>query len=239
MTDSYLLYHDFNNGVPRYFVQVLENGGFNEVLDINFATKFKTSEEAINWSKKNTTFGEYAKADKESFLRIEFNGWLNSGMLRRTFGQLSVFNRPYNEESPEEVLRWRVGCALSSDAEIQYENYKTWPSLYSVFSHLHAVESYWDDSYTNKSLSFKVYTPKNGKLKNFQYELSLILPYCTYKTNDYYSFSIFDHELSENDCRRFLYKSEKDCKIVGRWVEYKKGTLKECFEHMRENFWYE
>jgi len=71
--------------------------------------------------------------------------------------------------------------------------------------------------------------------------LKLALPYITRIDKDGYKIiRIFDHYLGEGgDSAEFLYKSDKDCKIEGRYYDKIKGNLKKVFEYWQRERYYD
>ena len=45
-----------------YYIRINDDGSCDECDSPIVATKFKTAEEAVDWVKENTTFGDYAKS---------------------------------------------------------------------------------------------------------------------------------------------------------------------------------
>jgi len=197
MSKTYILAHKFGDADP-YYIQ-LSDTHWEESLCPYVATEFKSAVAATKWSKENTTFGEYAVALEPQPEKEKFDEWVKNGMVRRRFDILNKkLSRKYNGETPEEVLAWRISVREDVDA-IRYEDYKTWPDLYSVFKHLFNCSSYYSKGEVGKlQHSFSVYTRRDGKLDDFEKELNLILPHVTYLDDDGGKMiNVFDHYLSE------------------------------------------
>jgi len=230
---EYILYHDFKS-VFKYFVKIRDHG-WDEILSPVDATRFKTKMDAVNWSKKNTTFGEYAKAAVLKEEVADFLENLNLGLIRRSFKSLSKYSRPYDGESPEEILEW----AVNKDEEIRYEDYKTWPTLYNVFEHIHEVEKCQDGS---KSFSLSV--NRNSDINTFKKELNLVLPYCSRFSDGSKKikiFSVFDHYLCEGgNFVNFYYQNDNTCFIIDRFDNILGGqNIETVFEYWKRERYYE
>ena len=238
---------DFN--MSKKYIIKLENSKYNYlranvnnydvIMNPLAATTFSTKQKAKKFMKDNINstvefeIKDYAKACEE------FNEWFDKGMwIGRNTYLNKKFNKPYNNESPEEILEWRVKVKKLDDEQVDYENYKTWPDLYSVFDCLHSVEAFYTDrTYKNIAITIEMSVTQYTTFEEFEKDLKKALPYVETKSEDkYLELSIFDHYLSEGgNTVSFLYKNDKDCKIEGRWSEHCSGTLEEVFEYWRAN----
>jgi hypothetical protein len=153
------------------------------------------------------------------------------------------FTTPYDAKTMTrlDVLGWWKKIQRANELEYSSEVYGTYPQIWSLFDYLWDKASYWSKGYKELYHSFQVRTKKDGDYDKFKEELDLVLDDVTYMDGDYKVLPIFDHELSSWETRSLLYKSEDDCKIIsGRFGDEKiKGTLKECFDMMRYQFYYE
>ena len=217
-----------------YYIRINDDGSCDECYSPIVATKFKTAEEAVDWVKENTTFGDYAKSVLFSTAEKNFNDWVNNGMIRRSFPALNKnVSRKYDKDKDTnlDVLNWWF-----DNEEVRYEDYETWPKLYSIFDHV------WDvQKFTDGSKSFSIYTNRNGKFTNFKKELDLILDKVTPNEKEEKVLSIFDYHCGEGGNFAYLVQS-KDGKWSVRtryYDEIKNETLKECFEFMKKNRYYE
>ena len=208
----------------RYYVRV-NDGNWDEIYDPNFATSFDTKKAITQWVRKNTIYTEYAKAVDAKQAIEKHNEWAKNGSIRRTFEFVdNNLSRPYNGESAEEVLQWR----LNVDDNIRYEDYKTWPDLHQKFENLFQLQKYPDET-----LTFSLYFKQTASFENFKKEFSLALPYVTRIEKDYKVFHVFDHFLSEGgNVVDFHYKSDSKCKVVSRWNDKIVGDLKTCFDYL-------
>ena len=147
---TYILAHKF--GDSCYFVQVLKNK-WNEIYDPEFATTFASKESALNWSKENTTMGEYAVVLNRDRQLTKFKRWAASGMIRRKFDVVNKkISRPYNGETPLEILNWYVSYKQDAD-NVRYEDYETWPDLYTVYKHIWGIQTYDEKDYSKTYLT--------------------------------------------------------------------------------------
>ena len=227
--NKFILSHDFNGNI--YYVRVRQDG-WDEVYNPGVATEFKTKKEAVDWSRENTTFGEYAVGLSKDKEVEKFKEWSELGMIRREFKLLDkTISRKYNNESNLEVLEWH----LNKTDEIRFEDYKTWPNLYSVFSNLWDVETYQD-----KTLSFSMYVRPDSTFDKFKEELELVLQHITRLEDGYKVISVFDRFCGAGgNFATFEYKSDDDCKLCSRWNEITTGNLQEVFKVWKEDRYYE
>lgn len=222
----------------QYYLRV-NQANWDEIHNPHFATSFDAKKEANEWLKKNTTLSEYAKAVSAEEAIKKYDEWMKDGGIRRSFDFVNnVLSRKYNNESAEDVLEWRLTVEPDS---IRYEDYATWPDLRDKFEHLWDVERYHNDDYTEKFLSVQLYFKPDSKYKTFKKEFGLVLPHVTRLSEDgYKTFSVFDHFLSEGgDYVELFYKTENDCYVSGRWSDKVRGSLKECFEYLKTERYYD
>jgi len=138
------------------------------------------------------------------------------------------------------VLEWRMRHKKLPEKTVSYETYRTWPDLYQVFKHLHSLTSYHSRDYKQLFYSAQLKTAKNGTYEEFLIELKLVLNYCTLVDDEGRKiFEIFDHELCEYEKRSIAFGGEEGCAITNGRYDIFEGTLKECFEKMRREYWYE
>lgn len=225
------------NLFEQYYVRVNDKN-WDEIFNPNYATLFKSKKEAKEWLVKNTTLEEYANVVDLKDTVEKYNEWSKNGSVRRSFDFVdNSLSRPYNNESPEEVLEWRLKV---NSEQIRYDDYKTWPDLYTLFNNVYRLTEYHSDDYSKKYVSFELYFRKDSKFKEFKKEFDLILPKVTSQKNGYKDFSVFDHFLSEGgDSVDLFYKTDEDCYVAGRYTNKIKGSLKECFEYLRKERYYE
>ena len=151
-------------------------------------------------------------------------------------------NIKYDEKKHDAlaVLDWRMKRNKAPERTVAYENYRTWPDLYSVFTYLFNLTKYNSRDYKSLFYSVQLKTPKNGNYEDFYKDFALVLDYCTFVDEDGRKvFDIFDHECCEYERRRLCFGGEDDCTISNGRRDIFKGTLKECFEKMRKDFWYD
>lgn len=168
----------------------------------------------------------------------KFTDWMLNGCLYRSLPiKNKSLSRKYNGESKIEVLKWWIAYTQSNDFEIAQEDYGSWPHLYSMFKHLHSVEGFEDDSIT-----FSLFTPKDGKFKDFKKELDLISPYCTcIDKKEGKIYHIFDHYLSEggNSVSLIEYSHGDFSVRSGSGSLIVSGNLEVCFDYLKRERWYE
>lgn len=238
---EYILAHKFGEGV-LYYVRVNQDS-WDETYSPHFASVFQTEQLALEWSKSNTNFGEYAVALETQPEKDKFDEWVKGGMVRRHFELVDKkLSREYNGESPEDVLAWWISIR-GNDGTIRNEDYRTWPKIYSVFKHLFDCVSYYSKDNSGPFLhSFSVYTRRDGKFEDFEKELGLVLPHITHLNDDGDKvIDVFDHYLSEggNSVSLLAHKNGK-FSVEGRYEKPVKNTsLKECFEYLKRERYYE
>lgn len=210
-----------------YYIRINENS-WDEIYNPYFATEFNSIEEALNWGRKETTFGEYihvlsAKEEIQKYLE-----WTKNGSVRRTFKFLDKkISKPYNNESPIEILNWHISQQTES---VLQEHYNSWPSLFTVFEHIHSL-----GRTMGGDIMFTIGVKKDANFETFKKELDLILPYNTNCEDSYKVINIVDHFLCEGGNSVDLsYKDENDCKVGGMFTFVVEGTLKKCFDYIRK-----
>ncbi len=140
----------------------------------------------------------------------------------------------------EDILKWRISCRKSHEKEVSYSSYKTWPELWQHFKHLRSVESYHSKDYKTKMLTVTISTRRDSLFSEFVKEFKRVLDVCSYVDDDGRKlFPIFDHELSEYECRYLVFGGEEDCAITNGRYEKHTGTLEEIFHLMKMCYWYE
>jgi hypothetical protein len=227
----------FINLFQKYYMRLNESN-WDEIYNPHFATSFSTKTEAHDWIVKHTNLLEYAVPVPAEESLIKYDEWMKSGGIRRTFAFVNNdLSRKYNNENAEEVLKWRL--AIDSD-NIRYEDYKTWPGLNQKFENLYTVEKFHNREYTETYLSIKLFFKKSSKFETFKKELDLVLPSVTRIEDGYKLFSVFDRFLSEGgNSVDFCYLSDEKCKVTGRWDSVIEGSLKECFDYLLEERFYD
>lgn len=94
-----------------------------------------------------------------------------------------------------------------------------------------------------KFTSHLVFTPeKDGNFEDFQRELNMVMDKITYKDEDgFLVMPIFDHFLSEhgNSVSLFIHPETKQVKVGGRWRKEDFSSLKEAFNYLRRERYYE
>lgn len=237
----YIIKHDFNQSTP-YYVRINNDKTFDEVYDLNVATKFTVKSQAQDWIDTYSRMSEYsviAEYNKEVTL---YNKWIKNGMIRRTLDCIDQrMSRPYNGESIDEVIDWHI-FNMQNEYLIKYEHWKTWPALYTITKHLFSIKRYYskDDEY---SITFQIYTPQDGKYEDFQADINRVIDKVTYKDKDgYLIFPVFDFYLSEggNSVSLMFHPETNKAKIEGRWsCDNEYDSLEDAFNYLRKKRYYE
>lgn len=238
MEKKYILAHRFGD-MGEYFVRVNPEG-WDEIYSPVFATRFATKKEATSWSKENTTYGEYAVACSAQKEIEKYEKFLAEGTIRRSFELLDkTVSRKYNNESPEEILKWWI--SYKGDDHVRHEDYMTWPDIYTCFKYLHVVELWNSKDYKEKYLSFQMKVSPDGNLEDFKKELNLVVEDITRLDEDGNKvISIFDHYLCEGgDSVNFLIRPNGTYAIEGRYTHKVSGTLEEVFKYWKAERYYD
>jgi hypothetical protein len=241
---NYIIKHDFNEQTVPYYVRLVDDKTFDEIYDPTSATQFNTKKEAQKWIDTYSSMAEYSKVVETADAIQEYEKWVKSGSIRRTLSCVNTsMSRPYNDEPLDEVIDWWV-YATENEGEIKYEHYETWPELHEISDYLFGIEHYSNEDYSDTVITFQIYTSRKGKFKQFEFELGKVLDKVTYKDDEgYLIFPIFDHYLSEggNSVSLMIHPETKKVKIEGRygWDYDEFSSLKEAFEYMKEERYYE
>lgn len=240
---TYIIKHDFNQNVS-YFVRVVDDTTFDEVYDPRFATQFKTKKEAQEWIDVSSSMKKYSKVVDFAEHLLKYEEWLKSGTVRRSLSCINrTMSRQYNNESLEEVIDWWI-YQKNHDDEIDFNDYKTWPHLYSISKHLWDVNGYHSSDYKELYVTFEIYTRQDGNFDEFQNELNLVLNKVTYKNEDgYLILPIFDHYLSEHgdSVSLLIHPETQQVKIEGRYSYHNQefSSLEKAFNYMKRERYYD
>lgn len=238
---TYIIQHDFNQDIP-YYVKTVDNTKFDEVYNPKIATQFKTKKEAQQWIDVYSSMKSHSKVvDFEKSVQ-KYEEWVNGGTVRRTLACINrTMSRKYNNESLEDIIDWWI-YQRNNDDEIDFDDYKTWPQLHTIAKHLWDVEGYHSKDYKEIYITFEIYTPEDGNFEDFQRELNMVMDKVTYKDDDgFLIMPIFDHFLSEhgNSVSLLIHPETKQVKVGGRWRKEDFPSLKEAFNYMRRERYYE
>lgn len=219
-----------------YYVRDNKNGTWDEIYDPRQATPFASKMAANDWVKTKTTFAENATIEVAATEIENFEKWLATGGLRRSFTIVDLgFSRKYKNETPEEVLEWRWECKTKRDEqEVRYEDYRTWPELYTVFKHLWSVSGFYADSKREKiNWTFEIRVEKTSKFDEFKKELDLVIDRVMPNADGEKQFPVFDHYLSEGGNKVSLILTQD-----GKWeLEGRYGSNRE-FKDLEDAFAY-
>lgn len=235
----YVLGHCFNIDAPDeadYYLCITDDGKCYEVYDFYSATVFRTAKDAIDWSKENTTFADHAIAVKFEKEKERFDKWAQEGMIRREIPIVDKeMSRTYNNESPKQVLEWHIAKNTTGEFRVRYEDYKTWPDLYTCFEHLWSVKGR-----RKELLTVEMAVKSDAVFETFKTELKLALTYITCKEDGAFVIPIFDHHCGAGgNFVDFYYKSDDNCWIEGRFDTVFEGNLRECFEYWKKERFYD
>lgn len=238
---TYLIAHTFYHGTP-YYVRTGNGDTFEEIYDPKFATQFASEIEAQRWINTWSSMKSVSTVVSREDSICKFEEWAKGGMVRRTFACINrTMSRKYNNEPLAEVVDWWIYATTNED-EIEFEDYETWPYLYSISKHLYEVQSYSSRDFETVDITFQIYTSQNGNFEEFQGELNLVLDKVTLKDEDgFLILPIFDHYLSEggNSVSLMIHPETRKVKVEGRWEEEEFSSLEEAFEFIKRERYYE
>jgi len=178
----------------------------------------------------------------QSFSRAKLN-WKNVSFNYRELPYVDFRIRDYDKSmTREEVLDfWFKYYTEYKDQSLAFNPFDSYPDLWQLYDHLHDVNEYHkQDDNSVKYVTYNIKSSKNSSFETFVNELSNVLDRCTLMSEDGYKvFPIFDHELSQYESRSLHYKGPKDCKIIGSYYTKFEGTLEECFNEIKKEYYYE
>lgn len=221
--------------IPHY-IKVKESTMI-ESFDPNAATKFCTKEEAMQWGAKHTTLAEYLEAVPFLDAVEKFQMWASSEYIcgERELVN-SEYSRPYNNESKEAVFDWLLGYKTKS-LEVRYEDYKTWPHLWSCFRYIWDLSVIRDCGENGTTITMGI--SPDGVFDDFEEELRFALPKITFCTKENKKIiSIIDDNLCKggNSVELHIDAIEEDCEVRHAYGQLQaRGTLKEVFEYLRKH----
>lgn len=165
-----------------------------------------------------------------------------NGMIRRTFPPKSAkWSRPFNPEKDgiKEVIEFHIFERTHGNA-VRHKDYETWPEeLLSYLKNFYTLEVFHTEY--GIEFSFQLIVNQKAEFKQFQEEINFLLPYVTrIDSKGFYQFNILDHELSEFETRKLDWNPKTGVsKITGVVGNKITGTLEECFNVIRSNYYYE
>lgn len=240
---NYIIEHDFNQEIP-YYVKLHNDKEFHEIYNPTFATQFNTVQLAKEWVNTYSKMADNSKIVETADAIAKYEKWVKSGTVRRTLNCINLSkSRPYNGESLDEVIDWWIYTQLH-DGEIKFEHYTTWPWPYSISKHIFDVNAYHNRAYTEKYITFEIYTKTTGKFEEFEAELNKVIDKVTHKDEDgYLIFPIFDHYLCEhgNSVSLLIHPKTNKVKISGgRWCDqHDYDSLEAAFNYMKKERFYD
>jgi hypothetical protein len=212
----------------------------DEVYDPSVATQFSSKKEAQEWIERNFSMKEHCEIVKRDREAESFKQWCKEGMLRRVLPLVDQkVSVKYNGQKKEDVFRWWANYRKQPEGTVAFEAYRSWPSLYEVFTYLHAIQTYASSDYSEKFYSLEICVPSNGKFADFQKEWKFATKELeiTHKDEDgNLIVDIFDHYLCEggNSANLLVHPNGK-FSVEERWNSgLKNVTLKEAFEYIRQ-----
>ena len=137
-----------------------DNHTYRNLYDPKEASVFNTKKEALKWATENIADSkDYIEAVTRSKAITTFNEWLSNGMLHHIKDKINPsLSRPYNNEDRIEVLNWWIEVESTPEDRVRYEDYQTWPELYSKFKYIFSIDSYGidydDDNYSRENPNY-------------------------------------------------------------------------------------
>lgn len=240
---SYVVTFDNDFLGPEYFR--LQGDRLCTVLVPEKADRFATKKKAKEFIAQYNGTSMSLRVVPYDDAQCEWEDKLEEGVPMREFPIKANLSRPFNGEDANGVLKWWIQYGKDycehGDGRISYEDYRTWPELYSVCDHIWSKACFVSHDYSETYLSFQIYTRRDGKYGDFKRELMKVLPHVTYVDDDGNKvLPIFDHFLSEHGNSVSLVITGKDkAKVVGRYDSRVEGSLRDCFDYMRRERYYE
>ena len=234
----------------KYYVRVHEDK-WDEVYNPKFATPFESKEAAKDWILQNGGHLEESMTPVQQKGAVKSYGeWESKGTVRRTFPPLA--QNKYNiEYDPQKHDKWFVLEWHLNHSEMSYRIYKTWPYLFSIFSHIHEVTRYIDYEDAGKSFNtLTLSTPRDGVFETFESELKEAMERFSFNyraRNGNLIFELFTHELSEfgtvylwqiGDPSKDRWGVSKSRSTSSYYPKFE-GSLEETFEYIRKNHYYD
>ena len=226
------------------FTEFFNLGGNNLVTFLNpgHAWYFDSEKEARDFIEKYNASGLELGIITSEKAEKEYAKQLNLGFpyRRMPIKNLSL-SRVYKNESADEVLEWWKAQNKTTENEVAYDHYKTWPNLYQKFKNLFQVCAYNNKDYTKKYYSVEMRVSQGDKFETFKEELERVVDYITYKDKDGGKIiPIFDRFLSAGgDSANFVINKDGTYSILVRWQNPYTGTLEQIFNYWMKERYYE
>lgn len=228
-----------NKDVPL-FVRY-EDGAdtWDVVTNLFIATRFGTKEEALAAIEKFDS-RDITKPTEYEDARVKFDKWIIDGAVVLQYESKNLeLSRKYNPDidTREDVLKWRFQ-ALAHGGIISYEDYKTWPELYSIYEHIHSTARFISyDGSDEVMQTVEVYVHQDSDFEKFMEELAIVIPHVTSRYDEderFLRFPVSDRFLCENgDKVDLMYDPDTgDAEIHGRYETVMTGTIEEAFEYL-------
>lgn len=239
---SYLIHLDTRISELLKFVKdTTYSPEYEYVLNPAFATEFPSKAAASEWMARNTKEVEYYKLVESKAARAKFTEWANTGMPHGRIQKCDPsISYEYTNESPDEVLAWRIKYNENSEA-VKYDHYKTWPDLNCVFRHLWHIGNYSDYTTEVTTTAVEICVPKNSEFALFEVEINKVMHICSRLDEDGGKiFPVFDHYLCENgNSVNLIIYPDGTAKVDGRWREHtKRVSLEQAFNYLEQHRYY-
>jgi hypothetical protein len=232
-----------------------EDGGWDEVYDPRAATVFSSKKAAQEWVNREPEMGEYLKVQTNIDEHITcFESWLEGGMVRRHFGAPSNWNVNYDPEKHDamDVLKWNYQYAVEGDnMRVTQDVFELWYcAMHNVFNFIHNFQSFYSLDYKNKYVSFEIMISPDSSFKDFKEEMDMVLDHFEFNhlwNDESLMIDIFDNDCCETRNPQLLMDDRENDKwsIIdlrhnyGGTKEYENLSLKEAFEIIRRNYYYD
>ena len=243
---AWLVSVDFEFG-DKYYIRH-DNNKYEELYNPRQASTFKTKKAASEWVNRFTTYSEYTKVVKKADAIKSFDAWLNSGGVRRELPLVdTTVSRPYNNEDADGVLDWWFEYADSyvkaRDSAVKYEDYRTWPKLYSVFDCLFGLDFFKTSDRAGLVYSVSIAVRKDTTFETFEEEFHKVVDRTTQLDEEDGSkiLGVFDHFLSEGGNTVYFHvHADGNYELRGHWgrVLVKSKNLEEVFKVWQRERYY-
>jgi hypothetical protein len=242
-----IAYSNVLGGHGAYFK--FNDKNYELVLDPSMATEFANQEEAISLlTDKTSTCVEQIKVFDLKGAKAKFAKWAKASF---SLGERSYLNkslsRKYDpqKDTVNDVIDWHWKKSLEDEDLIRYEDYKSWPKLWSVTKNIWDVTGYEDYKKGKHFQTFSLVFRRDDQFEAFKKEIDYILKNFEITCKDEKGnirFDVFDHYLSEGGNTVSFYKINKNKWEVRPWGSVcstiVSGDLKTCFEYLKKERYY-
>lgn len=232
----------------KYYINVNQGEDtFIEVYSPREATTFKTKKAANKWIEENTDWQQYLVPIKLTDQILEdFDVWVNEGMPRRNVKKVDKSGTHDYDESKHGLIDVLNFFIKHEDNDgVSFESYQTWPELYSVSTHIWAVDCFMSYSGDTTYTASFVFRKGKSTFEDFKKEFDLVVSTNPTYVNDKGNllFTVFDHYLHEGGNYVLLEEFDRENDeyvVLGRGTyPVMEGTLEQCYDYLLKHRYYE